>query len=779
MTSSQTKFVPIDRLAGGHSLPGARTVSHNIVRLAGLINAFLADYGAGVSSPPDHPLAADVALETAPAVEKKLHGYIDQYPAWAAAYVWRPESVFQRLQAAYIASFLLDPQRLSIGPGVATTREAGRFIRKLARSEVLLGQIASGLTRLPDDLHQLAKVLEEFAETLDGPANTAATCARSIARHIEYALQNRHPHQRRQSLRRVFRRDAEDEGGQIVSEEFAPPVGHAVTKARQAAAAAPDGESPSVRAFAIPSDLKPSPRDDMRFEFFRAKEKLRSLISAGQKLPFAGNRLQPPDLQVLLSWLSQEATLRSPEALQEDELRSVATLSLLAGKTPGDILAARVAGNLADGIAMLEKKSPGRIILVLAPWGILLSTPKPKNMFVPEKKEAELYRPVVQFLFVPLCHNFPGVARLMSEAKKRVGKKLFESDVVWHRDALEKQLQKLNRSGARLTSTRVGTFLSRLMTDFHHDQADAAFFYAGGEADDCAARLFYYGPLAQSLADKYRKVVEATLSARPPEATKFGSAPTRVPKADWSWLALPPQYIHSRVGSAGVPEVSRVRKAFRAVLQTNRAFRPDIRSRTQVVRFHNHYTAYTVLAVLWTTGIRAIKDPIEIDLLDLSQAFLGVSDKDHDEYPNARVVCLPEPLRLHLSHYQRHRDAILSRHIKFGIKNPPTTWLFFIEGENVEPVTPSALLEHLSPDFPFRASSQRHFLRTELRERGASGVDIDALLGHGALGEEAYGRYSCYSPIRLKRKLGPLLTDLAEELEIRPVRGLFARKRSA
>jgi hypothetical protein len=59
-------------------------------------------------------------------------------------------------------------------------------------------------------------------------------------------------------------------------------------------------------------------------------------------------------------------------------------------------------------------------------------------------------------------------------------------------------------------------------------------------------------------------------------------------------------------------------------------------------------------------------------------------------------------------------------------------------------------------------NAQRHFVRTRLIELDAQPASVDALLGHGGLGEEPYGPYSCFSFFDLKRTLCPKIVKLSE-----------------
>ena len=89
-------------------------------------------------------------------------------------------------------------------------------------------------------------------------------------------------------------------------------------------------------------------------------------------------------------------------------------------------------------------------------------------------------------------------------------------------------------------------------------------------------------------------------------------------------------------------------------------------------------------------------------------------------------------------------------------------FLFDSNGE-VAAISIKALRNVLPSSYPFRLNAQRHYLRTRLRELGVPAQTIDALLGHGAPGQEPYATHSCYSVQRMRREVEPALRSLSEK----------------
>ena len=82
---------------------------------------------------------------------------------------------------------------------------------------------------------------------------------------------------------------------------------------------------------------------------------------------------------------------------------------------------------------------------------------------------------------------------------------------------------------------------------------------------------------------------------------------------------------------------------------------PAAFSLDQLVQYHNTYARYTAYFVSFATGYRAVHNPMPTLALFLREyGLLGISDKDDSDFTHARYVCVPDELKQHLGHYQRH-----------------------------------------------------------------------------------------------------------------------------
>ncbi|MGH8372854.1 MAG: hypothetical protein ACRETO_08985 [Gammaproteobacteria bacterium] len=149
-----------------------------------------------------------------------------------------------------------------------------------------------------------------------------------------------------------------------------------------------------------------------------------------------------------------------------------------------------------------------------------------------------------------------------------------------------------------------------------------------------------------------------------------------------------------------------------------------------------------------------------------------MAEKESDGYATSRVIPLQGITLRQFRSYSEHRSAFLKFMDDHELHIMPETWLFYMENGRAVPVTPGRLAGYLGSDYPFPLNAQRHYLRTRLRELGVAGTFVDALLGHGALGEEPYGRYSGISPTMLRRAIDAPMLLLLEQMGLKFIKGM-------
>lgn len=217
---------------------------------------------------------------------------------------------------------------------------------------------------------------------------------------------------------------------------------------------------------------------------------------------------------------------------------------------------------------------------------------------------------------------------------------------------------------------------------------------------------------------------------------------------------------------------------------------------TAVHELHNAYTAYVVLFLLATTGIRAVGAPIPaLFSLDRHTGSCFVSDKDSNNYRNARIVWLHPLMVRQLDAYSRHvirlrqylartsleaLDRLDARQAlpMLSSQQAPnrekdqhhlhdTIAPLFLIGEyggHPVPIARGVVEAILGQDIHLRLMELRHFVRTQLMLSGCAGDLINILLGHAERGESPWAKFSTLAPWAWRQKLAEHLQPIVDSL---------------
>lgn len=206
------------------------------------------------------------------------------------------------------------------------------------------------------------------------------------------------------------------------------------------------------------------------------------------------------------------------------------------------------------------------------------------------------------------------------------------------------------------------------------------------------------------------------------------------------------------------------------------------------VHFHNYFTAYCIVAQGLLTGIRPTHQGfITVQQILFTSKIAVVRDKDcADEY-HTRTIPL-HPIAIEIAEaYQAHMHAMLGRLHRIGALKK---WqgigcpepFFFTNTENVDssyklslmPFKPRLQQETLKDYFSGPPNGNRKFLRSWFESQSVPHYCIDALLGHGNLGETVWHPHNTMSLEDVRQTLGPYLDNLVQMLELKAISGLSA-----
>lgn len=466
----------------------------------------------------------------------------------------------------------------------------------------------------------------------------------------------------------------------------------------------------------------------------------RAFKSGQQPVPNRTDTLHEPALLAMITlggrWNLQDAL--GPD--QEAEIMLAAML--LFGCEAEDLAELRVWSARTD--------VPGATLaagIVLGSQEIVLPVPHVPDGWAPPAELLSGFREVHVSVCLPVPGFLPIGKGLLAHANGRAGQTLFDHREDWA-GRVDDVIKRLNaRYCTELTRPRVAKYLWSATHDLDGDMAEALFLsYGHRESND--PRLYYYAPTRDHLAGQYMRIwreaaeavgIDSGIEAR---LTRQGG----------------------HVGSAAVPRRRSIKTTVRTLQDHVQALisgrgrrRPE-----RWVLIHNTLTVYVVRQIQWLTGIRAVRDSIELDLYDPQSGFLGVIDKDSDDQYGARVVWLIDPLRDQIDQYLKRVEsatqAIYGRSDRYGAFR-------FIDPYTLE-IQPNDLrrLKAYSPGYPYAPNAHRHYIRTRLRELGVDAGFVDAWLGHGGIGREPYARHSALAPNMMRQAVQPALMTIWNEL---------------
>lgn len=219
-------------------------------------------------------------------------------------------------------------------------------------------------------------------------------------------------------------------------------------------------------------------------------------------------------------------------------------------------------------------------------------------------------------------------------------------------------------------------------------------------------------------------------------------------------------------GARRVPKVNAVRKL---VVSLRESIKSAIAC-NDLIRWHNSYTTYTIVAMTLGLALRAIRDP---HLLDIGHLLTTFVDKARTDY-HRRVVATPALLLAHMHHYAEFRKIVDARYganafgpdMAFAYLDPTT--------RTFEPYRPKHFLDVVGDTFPLELYSLRRFVRTSLLEvPSIFAEDIDAWMGHWHEGVGPHDPRSTYPVRRLIDLAQGPVSEMLTRVDLQPLRSIL------
>jgi len=384
----------------------------------------------------------------------------------------------------------------------------------------------------------------------------------------------------------------------------------------------------------------------------------------------------------------------------------------------------------------------------------------PEYQTTPTPEQTSLSKERSKYVYLPDTFNVGGyIEHVARQSQEKNKKKVF-----WRRsDTYRKYIRSFLKhvpEGCRVTESKISRYLFHLIaSEISGDVADAilttAQYHPLGQT-----LLHYTTPTADHIRDIYIQAIDSVVENIYQEAYEEPLVQPKAPKP------LPGKHLGSRL----CPKDECVRTLVSTLYCEITGGLPS-RLLTEYIRYHNIYTIYTSLMLGYATGFRAIKDPyIHPDEVDSETGLVIVSDKDGEDYYNARPIWIPDTVLQQLRFYEEHKNLVESD-VRVRMYNSGKPRQVFLLNKNLSMISlrPKYITPYLESIFPLPLNVNRRYLRTELKETGCPIEVINCFMGHWSRGEEPWGKFSSFSFQEYVTTIRQYIPSILEHLNWRPI----------
>jgi hypothetical protein len=257
---------------------------------------------------------------------------------------------------------------------------------------------------------------------------------------------------------------------------------------------------------------------------------------------------------------------------------------------------------------------------------------------------------------------------------------------------------------------------------------------------------------------------------------------------------VPERSTYRRLGSPKYIPLERMRGCVLQLQQQVLRARNRITNRSslaELVEFHNTFICSMTLQVHWAIGGRCqMLSTLSVAALLSNAHYILISDRASDRYSQMRLSVTTQVMRKSLLGLAEHLRTMGHRLMKKDEKGAAAALLRLVSGGSVQecavPILYWTMNGYLSVRVPTREdlkkvlhqtrmpalNAPRHFLLSELVERGVDAIAIDAQLGHHMVAAAPFGLASGLTPGALTRAVEPVLTAIHSSIGLHPMVGL-------
>lgn len=369
-------------------------------------------------------------------------------------------------------------------------------------------------------------------------------------------------------------------------------------------------------------------------------------------------------------------------------------------------------------------------------------------------------REAVQHVLLPDLAGSGSLVTGMDKVFPRTSNRVFSYQTSVLEAEARKLLRELGEDDSRYTLHKIRNFLLQRIYQTTSGDIAAASMLSGVCPPTADTPRFYLQPSAEHLCTCYVQALEQLLVqiyacvglAYEPEKVSLDQ-----PGAVGATHCLLPETVSNNV------------QALKQVIAKS-----PRGSLSDMVRWHNHFTLWTVQMFLMASSCRAIRNPLRwVDEFYPQLVAGALSDKGSEDMHMSRLIQLPHIVREQVRRYEEHCRETERQLTGYLASDPDERWThgFFLslDADRIlrEPIRPGVIFDHMQlveGYTPHRVNAFRKLVRTELFERGCPGEVLSAYMGHWLRGEEPQDAFATFCPATYMRTLDQYLVPFMSEL---------------
>jgi len=251
------------------------------------------------------------------------------------------------------------------------------------------------------------------------------------------------------------------------------------------------------------------------------------------------------------------------------------------------------------------------------------------------------------------------------------------------------------------------------------------------------------------------------------------------------------------VGSPFAPEQRNVQKLVKELQRkVTQGSKFEIKTKiNSLVNYHNNYVTYISFMLLYSTGYRAIYDPLpDLDSINNRHQLIIITDKDYVDRISTRTIPITDIFLKQIGLYKKHITALVplliaiepqiassiykalksTKNIRvdnnidaiknLNVEHGPLFILKFNKAGEIytKRIEPGWLSQQTEP-FELATNAGRHFLRSQLSKMVTNNELLDFFMGHASYGESSQEVKSSFNIQAASKELKPHLELIMEQ----------------